>query len=40
MVKGEIKVSIPNPHRGDISRALLRDILRKADISIEYWESL
>ena len=40
MVNGDIKVTIPNPHRGDISRALLRDILRKAGISLDYWETL
>ena len=40
MDKGRVKVSIPNPHKGDISRALLREILRKAGISIEEWESL
>ena len=40
MVKGEIRASTPNPHRDDITRALLRDILHKADISIEEWERL
>ena len=40
MVNGDIKVTIPNPHRGDISRALLSDILRKAGISLDYWETL
>ena len=40
MDNGQFKVSIPNPHRGDISRPLLREILRKAGISTEEWESL
>lgn len=40
MDNGQVKVSIPNPHRGDISRSLLREILRKAGISIEDWENL
>lgn len=40
MDNGQVKVSIPNPHRGDISRALLREILRKAGISMEDWENL
>ena len=40
MDNGQVKVSIPNPHRGNISRGLLREILRKAHVSIEEWESL
>ena len=40
MNNGQVKVSIPNPHRGNISRGLLREILRKAHISIEEWENL
>src|SRR6185437_8803837 len=33
MSKGELKVTIPNPHRGDIRRTLLAKILREAGIS-------
>jgi len=40
MEKGVLKVSLPNPHQGDISKALLTQILRKAGISREEWESL
>ena len=40
MQKGPIKVSIPNPHRSDIGRTLLAQILRQAEISREEWESL
>ena len=40
MEKGDLKVTIPNPHRGDISRGLLDDILRKAEISRADWERL
>jgi predicted RNA binding protein YcfA (HicA-like mRNA interferase family) len=40
MVQGPLKIRIPNPHRGDISKGLLAEILRQADISREEWESL
>ena len=40
MEKGATRVTIPNPHRGDIGRDLLRSILREAQISIEEWEKL
>ncbi|MBI2476249.1 MAG: type II toxin-antitoxin system HicA family toxin [Candidatus Taylorbacteria bacterium] len=40
MVKGELKVRIPNPHRSDISRYLLAEILRQAGISNDEWENL
>lgn len=38
MAKGELVVHIPNPHRGDISRHLVSEILRQAGISQERWE--
>lgn len=37
MSKGELKVRVPNPHRGDISAALLSEILRQAGISNGEW---
>ena len=40
MDKERIRVRIPNPHRGDIGRRLLADILRQAGISREEWENL
>ncbi|MEK7087362.1 MAG: type II toxin-antitoxin system HicA family toxin [Patescibacteria group bacterium] len=40
MVKGKLKVRIPNPHRGDISRFLVAEILKQADISDEDWNEL
>ena len=40
MWKGQLKISIPNPHRGDIGRNLLRIILREAGISRDEWEKL
>jgi hypothetical protein len=38
MKKGRLKVRIPNPHRGDISRHLVAEILRQARISAEDWD--
>lgn len=38
MVKGSLKVHIPNPHRGDISKQLVAEILRQAKISLREWE--
>ena len=40
MVKGELRVRIPNPHRGDIGKNLLRQILKEAEIKLEVWEQL
>ncbi|MGH8558153.1 MAG: type II toxin-antitoxin system HicA family toxin [Methylococcales bacterium] len=40
MVKGEITLRIPNPHRGDIGRELLVRILRQAQVSREEWGQL
>ena len=40
MSKGELKVSVPNPHRGDIGKNLLAIILREAGISRAQWERL
>jgi predicted RNA binding protein YcfA (HicA-like mRNA interferase family) len=39
MVKGDLKIRIPNPHgSGDVSDALVNEILRQAGISKEEWE--
>jgi predicted RNA binding protein YcfA (HicA-like mRNA interferase family) len=40
MVKDELKLTIPNPHQGDISPSLLNRILRQANISRDEWEAL
>lgn len=40
MVKGEVKLVIPNPHHSDISRDLLIRILRQAKIDRNEWEKL
>jgi predicted RNA binding protein YcfA (HicA-like mRNA interferase family) len=35
MVRGDVVVTLPNPHRGDISVDLLQRILRRAGVSRE-----
>ena len=38
MIKGNITLTIPNPHKGDIGRELLARIIRQAGISRKEWE--
>jgi predicted RNA binding protein YcfA (HicA-like mRNA interferase family) len=38
MVKAELKVHIPNPHRGDISVGLVNEILKQSNISKHDWD--
>lgn len=40
MVRGTVKLRVPNPHQSDVSRPLLGRILNEAGISREDWESL
>ncbi len=40
MVKGDITLTLPNPHRSDISRGLLKRLLRQAGISTSDWDAL
>ena len=40
MIKGELKLTIPNPDRGDISQALLARMLRQGNITRDDWEEL
>jgi predicted RNA binding protein YcfA (HicA-like mRNA interferase family) len=40
MLRGQTRLTIPNPRRGDIGRNLLARILRQAGISREEWERL
>ncbi|MCU0544623.1 MAG: type II toxin-antitoxin system HicA family toxin [Oscillatoriaceae cyanobacterium Prado104] len=40
MIKGELKLTIPNPHQGDISQALLARMLRQGNITRDDWEEL
>ncbi len=40
MLKGDLTLTLPNVHQGDIGRELLARILRQAGISREQWERL
>lgn len=40
MVKGNLTLTIPNPHGKDIGREFLAKILHQAGITREEWESL
>lgn len=40
MVKGELKLALPNPHQSDIGRDFLARILRQAGIDRDEWEQL
>ena len=37
MIKGDIVLTIPNPHRSEISSDLIVRIIRQAGISREEW---
>ena len=37
MIKGALKLRVPNPHKGDIGEPLLREILRQAGIDVKNW---
>ncbi len=37
MERGKVRVPIPNPHHGDLSTALLREVLRLAGVQEEEW---
>jgi len=38
IVKGKLKVRIPNPHQDDISKYLVLEILRQAEIPPKEWD--
>ena len=40
MVKGNLRLTIPNPHQGEIGKDLLSRILKQAGISRDEWEKL
>ena len=40
MVNGDVQLTIPNPHRGDIGVNLLKILLKEAGISREEWLKL
>ena len=40
LVKGEVRLVLPNPHHGEISQDLLVRILRQANITRSMWEKI
>ena len=40
MIKGDVTLRLPNPHRSDIGKELLARILRQARIQRYEWEEL
>ena len=40
MINENLKLRIPNPHIGDISKGLLAEILRQGGISKDEWNSI
>jgi predicted RNA binding protein YcfA (HicA-like mRNA interferase family) len=40
MLKGVIRLRLPNPHRRDVGRELLLRILKQAGIDKDSWEKL
>jgi predicted RNA binding protein YcfA (HicA-like mRNA interferase family) len=40
LIRGEAKLVLPSPHKGDISRSLLVRLLKQANVTREEWERL
>ena len=40
MIKGQLRLTLPNPHQSDIGINLLSKILKQAGISKQEWENL
>ena len=40
MLRGTIRLRLPNPHRRDVGRELLSRILKQAGIDKDRWENL
>ena len=40
MIKGSQKIRIPNPHVGDISASLVKEMTRQAGISSREWDNV
>ena len=38
-VSDQLRLTIPNPHKGEIGKSLLSELLREAGISRSEWES-
>jgi predicted RNA binding protein YcfA (HicA-like mRNA interferase family) len=40
MLRGDLSIALPNPHRGDIGKDLLSRILKQASVKRREWERL
>jgi len=40
MTRGDVVVTVPNPHRGDIGVGLLAIVLRQAGVTRKAWEAV
>ena len=40
VIKGSIRLRLPNPHRSDVGKELLSRILKQAGIDRDTWEKL
>lgn len=40
MIKGNLRLRIPNPHKKEIGKNLLKTIVNEAQISLKIWEKL
>ena len=38
LVRGDVTLRVPNPHRGDVGRDLLARVLKQGGISREEWD--
>ena len=38
MMREDLRLTIPNPHQGDVNWSLMKRILRNAQISAEDWD--
>ena len=40
LIKGELRLILPNPHQGEISKDLLSRLIRQAGLTRKEWENL
>jgi len=40
MIKANLKLRVPNPHKGDISKSLVSEIIKQGGISTKEWEEI
>jgi hypothetical protein len=40
MKRDRYRITLPNPHEGDLSRGILRRMLRDGGVSREEWDAL